>query len=384
MNGGPDPFANDPWLSQRPRRMSRTPKWFAWGLIGCAALFGLVVVGVIVLRIAVESGHVPNDKTLSEKEVPSATLAWLRDHELIEADERVLYFYAYGFLRFDRGGCFVTNRRVVGFTPGGADDLDVFTADLRDVIWIDSTITTWWGEMSVVYVETADRRETVLNLSNSQAGDNAFVQVLEQAWRSERALAIEGLSADCSMRLESQIRILDRFGIAVPSKLSIDDLCTVHPRKEYEEWPFGLLLEFLGESASATGGERPADVLLLEFDGFEDTGDYARLAERLRDLADGALPIEGISDDFDFERNVATLRFLLGGEPQRWEAKIDGKTFDDSILSRFAVLLAEGSSGKRFAITFTSDELSRLIVCVHKDELVDLRRQTGMDFDLLE
>jgi hypothetical protein len=78
MNARQDPFADDPWLAAKPRRVWRTPKWLVVSLVGCAGSIVVGFVGLIAFGVAIETGHLPDSKALSKKELSAATLAWLR------------------------------------------------------------------------------------------------------------------------------------------------------------------------------------------------------------------------------------------------------------------------------------------------------------------
>lgn len=386
MSSAPDPFADDPWLGDKSRRPRRTPKWLVFSLVGCGTLIVLTCAGLFAVGVAVEFGWMPQGKALAGKEVPKATLEWLREKELVEADEQLLYFCASGFFALDEGGCLFTDRRVVSYAPREPAGLDITAAPFGDIVLIESTFADDWWDVTLLRIETADLREFELTVSAEGGSDRAFDKDLRETWHAMRALAVPGLSADGSMKLEPQLEVLARFGIVLPEGMSIRELCDVQPRALYEQLPFELLLEVIG----GTGGydvprrEASRDVWLLNFEFVEAEGDYAFVAERLRVLADGALPIEEISDELDREHGVATIHFQIDGKSEHWEAEIDDNWLDASILSRFAALLAEGNGELRLVSATTGDEQAMLVVCVPESQLIDLRRQTGMDFDLLE
>jgi hypothetical protein len=383
-----DPIASDPRLAAQSRGTGRWPRWVVFSIVGCGSLIGQVgFLGLVGIGLVFAMEYLPYSNALSEKEIPESTLAWLRERELIQSDERVLCFYAAGFFGFRDGGCFVTNRRVVKFSPGELDGPESFTSDLRDVIEVSARLDDDWGyHRPEIYVETADQREAALPMPDSSASSRTFVEVLEQACRSQRALAIEGLNADGSMKLEAQVQILRRFGIVMPRGLSIEDLCTAHPREEYEKAAFEFLFTFLDtvERDAVPGRDHPGDVLVLAFRAIKETGDYTRIVRRLRDLADGALPLEQISDELDRRRRIATIRFTIDGKAEQWEADFEHEWIDHKLFHRFDELLSSRSNDKRLVRAFRKDDLAVMIACIEPAELVELRRQTGMDFEFFE
>lgn len=383
MSGAPDPYANDPWLGAKAQRTRPAPRWLVIGLVGCGSLIALALVGLFVVGAALELGWIPQGEALRGKDVPAATLAWLREQELVEADEKVLYFCANGILRLREGGCFFTDRRVVSYAPREPAGLDVFAAPFGDVVLIESTFADGWFERSALRVETADMHEFELSVATAAGGDRAFDKELRDTWRAMRALAVPGLSADGTMKLERQLEILAGFGVALRPEIATSGLLRVRSRQEYEEQPFELLLQVLGRQGAIAAEQRASDdVWLVDYDCIEEPGDYARCAARVRELSDGALPIESISDEVDIDRGLAAVRFEIDGVSERWEAEVDEYWLDHSILTRFAALLARRGGGRRFLVW--DDGVEIVLVCAPEDQLVDLRRQTGVTFELLE
>ncbi len=386
MSERPDPFANDPWLAERPPSRRGVPKWLIFTGVGCGCAIALPI-GIHLLIIAVAAmSYVSEPKAVPGDAVDSDDLEWLLENKMIEADERILYLCSDQIPSDDDippgfKACVLSDRRVTTCSLGTGGALSVQSASYLDLLAIDEAYEEA-STRSVLRVETVDQREFYVCVDTTHDGDSDFESTLRAIWRQERARAIDGLRSDGGMNLHSQIEALSRFGIALPDEFTIDDLCTAHPREEYEDPPFELLFTFLAdvERDWAGGG----DVFLLDFDCIEDTGDYTRFAERVRDLANGALPIEEIADEVDLERRVAVLHFELEGRPQHWEAKFDGDMLDRSILSRFAALLAEGTKGTRFACAKLDGDETLLLVCIDRDRLVELRRQTGMDFEFFE
>jgi hypothetical protein len=384
-----DPFANDPWLGEQPQRSPRIPKWVFYSVGGCGCAIALFV-GVHFAIIAVAAmSYVAKPRAVPGSAVDSEDLEWLREHDVIDADEPVLYLCTSDIpsgddipLGFEV--CVLTDRRAVACVKEVAEKLGTGSVAYDDILRIDPAEGI--GTRSKWRIETVDSDVSHLCAEKLGGGDREFESVLLRTWREVRAGAIAGLSPEGTMSLELQIETLQRFGIELPDGLTVKYLCTVEPREDYEKPPFELLLSTLGDSTDEAepGSDNPGDVMLLDFDCIEDVGDYTLFAERVRDLADGALPIEDISDLVDLNLRAARLHFELDGHPFMWEAKFDGDMLDPEILKRFAALLAEGTRGVRLASAKRRDDSTFWMVCIERDQLAEFRRQTGVDFEWVE
>lgn len=187
------------------------------------------------------------------------------------------------------------------------------------------------------------------------------------------------------MRLEDQLDILARCGISLLPGRTVDELLDSFEREQYEQEPFTLLLMMLGsevETGPGAGARFSDAVWTLDTECIEDRGDYARIAKRMRALAKGDLPIEDIKDRVDLEEGVAWLSFRIDGRVERWEATVDDDWIDQTILSRFAALLASRGSPRRFFYLDLGGQ-NILIGCATEPQFNQLREATGLDFQWL-
>lgn len=187
------------------------------------------------------------------------------------------------------------------------------------------------------------------------------------------------------MSLEEQLDTLARCGIGLCPGRTVDELLASFERKRYEEDPFTLLLTMLGSEVE-TGpgaGERFSDaVWTLDTECIEDHGAYARIAKRMRALAQGDLPIDDIEDYVDVGEGVAWLSFRLDGKVERWDAAVNDDWVDPAVLSRFAALLASRRTGRRYMRLDLGGQ-SVLLGCLTEPQFKQLRRATGLDFQWL-
>ncbi len=389
MSAPPDPLAQDPWLDEAPKRRRRIPMWAIVVSAGCASMVLLIVLLVSVPVIALRAMRA-SIRTAPGSEIPDEELAWLRGGGFIEADEVILYFASRGTRKREERSpnytrSFLTDRRVIDCSPGPSD-VKVERASYDDILVVGTRSIGEPVSSIEIDIETVGGRELCLDVPAGDGHEREFERVLRERWRASRARAIDGLRADGSMSLERQVEILRRFGIEPASDVSVDSLVGAYPREEYEAPPFELLLTRLGELErdAAPGLADAGDVVLLEFGRIQQPGDLTRFAEHVRDLADGELPLEAMSDEVDRGRHHAVLNFEYQAKLDRWNVRLDGDRVDRMFLRHFVDLLDARECGRSLATARVRDGRTELLVCIEDGALRDLRHQTGIDFEWIE
>ncbi len=138
------------------------------------------------------------------------------------------------------------------------------------------------------------------------------------------------------------------------------------------------LLGTAGDSGS------PSDnIWHFDTECIEDHGDYARIAKRMKILAQGDLPIEDILDYVDVDNREAHLSFRLRGIDFLWQAKVEDDWIDPSILSRFANLLETSGATRRFTYIDLGGQ-DCLIGCSTREEQTRLQKLTGLKVEWLK
>jgi hypothetical protein len=186
------------------------------------------------------------------------------------------------------------------------------------------------------------------------------------------------------VRLEDQLSVLAEYGISVRRGITLEHFLVSWGREEYGRDPFTLTLEMLGaEVETEPWGRRFSDHLWnLDTECIEDHGDYVIIAERMRDLAKGDLPISGIRDHVDIGAGVAWLEFEIDGGILHWDAAVRDDWIDPEMLGRFAALLSERRTEQRFTCLDLGGQ-NVLVGCCTPSELTVLRRRTKRDFKRL-
>ena len=175
----------------------------------------------------------------------------------------------------------------------------------------------------------------------------AVVLVLARFFRADGETG--PVEASRPRTLEAQLADLAECGVSLRADRTADELLMSFPREEYEKTPT-LLIVMLGSEVEAEPWGRHFSDNVWHFDTeyIEDHGAYADIAQHMRILAGGALPLEDIKDYVDLEEGVAWLEFTLDGETYHWDATVNDDWVDPAILSRLAGLLVERDQGVRF------------------------------------
>jgi hypothetical protein len=183
--------------------------------------------------------------------------------------------------------------------------------------------------------------------------------------------------------LEEQLRILAEGGIRPRPGVSVDQLTTNWGPEEFEKEPFLLALVALGSVTEAPPYEPFSDnVWHLDTECIEDEGSYVFIAERMRDLAQGDLPVTGITDHLDFEEGVTWLEFELDGRKIHWDIEVEDDWIDPTVLSRFAALLAARKTGRRYTYLDLKGQ-DCLIGCATSAQFEALKRSARLEFEWL-
>lgn len=187
--------------------------------------------------------------------------------------------------------------------------------------------------------------------------------------------------------LEAQLETLAGCGIRLARGVDAGALAISFDRSVFEADPYRLALTVMGSEAetedpAGDSGYRSDDIWHFDTECIEDHGSYASIATRLRGLAKGALPLEQIEDYVDVEEGQAWVAFQLDARSYRWEAKVEDDWVDPSILSRFADLLAQRNTGRRFTYIDLGGQ-DCLIGCATAEQRSALRAKTGLKVEWL-
>jgi hypothetical protein len=183
--------------------------------------------------------------------------------------------------------------------------------------------------------------------------------------------------------LEEQLQILAECGIRSRPGITTDHLLRSGDRALFEADPFRLAAVRLGGEAEEPPYEPFSDdIWHFDTECIENEGDYVAIAERMRDLAGGALPLTAIRDAIDWDENKAWLEFELDGATIHWDLKLEDDWVDPTLFGRFAVLLAGRDGARRFTYLDLMGQ-DCLIGCSPPEQLGALQKKTGLKFTWL-
>lgn len=195
------------------------------------------------------------------------------------------------------------------------------------------------------------------------------------------------------LSLEEQLDVLRRCGISPLPEITIEHFLLSWDRQNYESDAYKLALVKLGGEIEEPPWGRWMSNNVWHFDTecIEGPGSYVRIAERMKDLSQGDLPITDITDHLDEMRDedeqrwqgIARLEFSLDETRSRWDLRIDNDWVDASVMSRFAQLLVERGTGRRYTYLDLGGQ-DCLIGCATPQQLEMLRNETGLDFNWLK
>ena len=187
---------------------------------------------------------------------------------------------------------------------------------------------------------------------------------------------------------EKQLSTLANCGIKLVPGVAPEALLESFDREAFEAEPYRLLLVCMGgeaESESQAGetGYPCDNIWHFDTECIEDHGAYAAIARRMKDLAQGELPLEEINDYVDVEAGEARVAFRLAGQSYRWDAEVKDDWVDPMILSRFSDLLSRVGRSRRFTYIDLGGQ-DCLIGCATAQERERLSRETGLKVEWLK
>jgi hypothetical protein len=190
------------------------------------------------------------------------------------------------------------------------------------------------------------------------------------------------------VRFEQQLATLASCGIQLARGVAPEALLISFDREAIESDPYRLLLATMGgeaedESEAGETGHPCDNIWHFDTECIEEHGDYAAIARRMRELAQGELPLDDISDYVDVESGIARLEFRLGGTAYRWDAEVDADWVDPSVLTRFARLLESVGKTRRFTYIDLGGQ-DCLIGCATSEERAKLAKMTGLKVEWLK
>lgn len=200
-------------------------------------------------------------------------------------------------------------------------------------------------------------------------------------------------SVPARLTLEDQLEVLGDCGISLLPGVTIDHLLISWSRESYEETPFELALVGCGAPIEQPPWNKWKSNNVWHFDTecIEGDGSYVAIAERMRDLSQGELPLTDIEDHIDEPlddleerwQGRAWLAFKLDDERIRWELEVDNDWVDPRVFTKFAELMQTRRCSRRFTYLDLGGGQDCIIGCCTPEQFRMLREKTGLNFQWL-
>ncbi|MBI2688730.1 MAG: hypothetical protein HYX27_20705 [Acidobacteria bacterium] len=187
------------------------------------------------------------------------------------------------------------------------------------------------------------------------------------------AVFVQKISAK-PLSLERKLEILAGCGLKLEAPFTVADLLESWKREDFEKRGFDLVLVGL-----AMTEEQPpwrnhcANAWHFDAECIEDDGDYCRIAERMKMLAQGSLPIENIRDHVDVEGRSAWLAFDYRGQNVQINCEVKDDWVDSELFSHFIDLLGKSDPSKIY-LYYDLFGQDCIIACVTRAQFAGLRR----------
>lgn len=182
--------------------------------------------------------------------------------------------------------------------------------------------------------------------------------------------------------IEQKLDYLAACGLFLAPPFEIDELLGSWPRSHFERPGFGTVLFGL-----AMTEERPPwrphspNMCNLDRECISGPGSYSRIAEKLKRIAQGSLPIQNIRDHVSIREGVAWIEFQNSGKTTRIDCRVSDDWVDPDMFGLFTDLLEEHDPNKTFLYLRSKDQVAVLACASHEN--FALLRAAGIPFERL-
>jgi len=182
--------------------------------------------------------------------------------------------------------------------------------------------------------------------------------------------------------LEAKLEHLARAGFRLEEPFTAEDLLASWSREEFEKPGFSMVLVGLGMTEEQPPWRQHcANTWHFDTECIEDNGAYVRIAEQMKSLAQGSLPIEDIRDHVDIDEGIVWLKFSFQGRFIHIDCRVKNDWVDGAVFSHFADLLAQSDPEKKF-LYYDTDGQDCILACATDSQFKELKR-AGVGFQLL-
>jgi hypothetical protein len=158
-------------------------------LIGCGIAFGifiaLIIVLILVLGAAIETGYIPEETALPAGKIHPRYIRQLKQIGVINPDEKVLYFYSGSLVSVKNEGNLYTKDRVISYQKYN-DELEIYSAPYHEIAAIEFEPSESWIEDSNITVTLIDGSWFEFSISTFSDGDKKFYNKLLETWERNK------------------------------------------------------------------------------------------------------------------------------------------------------------------------------------------------------
>lgn len=183
--------------------------------------------------------------------------------------------------------------------------------------------------------------------------------------------------------LEQKLDALADCGLRLDVPFTPEDLLTSWRREQYEKQGWGLVLVGLSMTEEAPPWRfHCQNAWHFDSECIEDHGAYALIAERMKSIAQGSLPIDDIRDYVDVEAGTAWLSFKFDGQELRIKCKVNDDWVDPDVFSHFVRLLRRSDPDKVYLSYHETGGQDCVLACTTRTQFARLK-QLGVNFKAL-
>lgn len=151
--------------------------------------------------------------------------------------------------------------------------------------------------------------------------------------------------------LKSQLETLQSLGIELKPGFSEKNISEVWTPENFESSPYSFLLFVMGTEIQKDGSWTYMSDAAWDFDTeyITGSGSYAEILENLSRLTGGDPIAIGISDTFDFSKQIATVKYQINDERKSINVKVDSDWVDPKFVSTVLKEISiAANDGRRF------------------------------------
>ncbi len=139
--------------------------------IGCAGLFGLIMIGVVAFGLMIEQGLLPDSVALWGEEIPGPARRTVESMIELGADEELVMVYSAGVFSWEEDGQFLTETRVGSWQSFG-EEIDLAWCWIDEITHVDFDFQDSFWEDSTIRVEASDGSVFVMLVPSEDGSDH--------------------------------------------------------------------------------------------------------------------------------------------------------------------------------------------------------------------